>query len=66
MRNVYKILVGKTEGKRPVGRPRHRWDDDIRMDLRETRREGVDWTHLDHSRDQWWDLVNKVMNFWVP
>jgi len=43
MRNVYKILVGKSEGKRPLGRPRHRWEDNIRMDLREIRWEGVDW-----------------------
>jgi hypothetical protein len=49
MRNVYKILVGKPEGKRPLGRPLHRWEDYIRMDLGETGREGVDWMHLDQN-----------------
>jgi len=46
MRNAYKILVGKPEGKRPLGRPRRRWEDNIRMDLREIEWQGVDWMHL--------------------
>jgi hypothetical protein len=53
MRNINKILVGKPEGKRPLGRPRHRWEYNIRMDLRETECEGVHWMHLDHDRDHW-------------
>jgi hypothetical protein len=58
-------LVGKSEGKRPLGRPRHRWED-IRMNLREIGWEGVDWMHLTQDRDQWWALVNMVMNFQDP
>jgi hypothetical protein len=50
MTNVYKILVGKHEGKRPLGKPRHKWKDNIRMDLREIRWEGVDWMHLAKDR----------------
>jgi hypothetical protein len=66
MRNVYKILVGKTERKRPTGRPRRRWGNHIRMDLRETEWDAVDWLHLAQDRDQWWALVIMLMNFWVP
>jgi len=55
----------KPEGKRPLGRSRGRWDD-IRMDLTEVRREVVDWIHLAQGRDQWWALVNMVMNIRVP
>jgi hypothetical protein len=66
MRNAYRILVRKPEGKRPLGRPRYRWEDNILMVLRETRWEGVDWMDLPQDRDQWWDLVNTVMNLWVP
>jgi hypothetical protein len=51
-RNAYRILVGKLEGKRPLGRPRHRWED-IRMDLREIGWGGMDWIDLAHDRDQW-------------
>jgi hypothetical protein len=47
-------LVEKLEVSRPLGRPRHRWEDDIKMDLREMGWEGVDWIHLDQDRDQWW------------
>jgi hypothetical protein len=64
MRNVYKILVGKPEGKRPLRRPRHRWEDNIKMDLREIRFEGVDWIHLAQNRDHQQALVNMVMNLW--
>jgi len=65
MRNAYKILVRKLIGKKPLRRPRHRWEGNIRMDLRETGWEGVDWMHLAQDRDQWWTLVNMVMNLWV-
>jgi len=61
----YKIFIGKPEGKRPLGRPRRRWQY-IRMDLREIRWEDVDWIHLVQGRDQWRALVNTVMNVWVP
>jgi hypothetical protein len=53
MRNAYKILVGKPEGKRPLGRSRHRWEGNIRMDLREVMWEGVDWMYLAQNMDQW-------------
>jgi hypothetical protein len=64
--NAYNILVGVHEGKRAFGRPRHRWDDNIRMDHREIRWEGVDWIHLAQDRNQWQVVVNAVMNFRVP
>jgi hypothetical protein len=60
MRNSYKVLVGKSEGKKQLGRPRCRWEDTI-IELKEIRCEGVDWIHLDQDRDQWWALVNTVM-----
>jgi hypothetical protein len=66
MRNAYNILVGKLEGKRPLGRPRRRWEDNIRMDLREIGWEGVDWMHLAQDRDKWRARVNRVMNLRVP
>jgi hypothetical protein len=52
MRNAYNILVRKRDGKRPLGRPRHRWEDSIRIDLREIGWEGVDWLHLAQDRHQ--------------
>jgi hypothetical protein len=64
-RKVYKVLVGKSEGKRPLGRPRHRWEDGIRMDLREIGLGGVDWIRLAQDRDRWWAVVSAVMNFRV-
>jgi len=68
MINAYKVLVGKPETERPLGRPTYRWEYIIiiRIDLRETGYEYVDWLHLAQDRDQWWALVNTVMNFWVP
>jgi hypothetical protein len=66
IRNVYKILVGKLERKRPLGRPRRRWEDNVRMNLREIGWEGVDCMHLRQDRDQWRCLVNTVMNLQVP
>jgi hypothetical protein len=62
MRKAYKILIGKCEGKRPLGIPRNRWEDTIRMDLREVGWEDVDWNHLDQVRDQWPALLNTVIN----
>jgi hypothetical protein len=62
-RNACRILVGKPEGKRPLGRLKHRWVDNIKMDLREI---GWDWIALAQDRDQWRAVVNAVMNLWVP
>jgi hypothetical protein len=64
-RNACKILVGKPEGKRPLGRPRRRWVNNIKMDLREIRCGGLDWIDLVQDGDQWRDLVNTVMNLWA-
>jgi hypothetical protein len=64
-RNAYRILVGKPKGKRPLGRPRCRWVDNIKMDLREIW-DGRDWIELAQDRDQWRALVNTVMNLRVP
>jgi hypothetical protein len=65
-RNAYRILVGKPERKRPLGRPRHKWVNNITMDLRETTWGGMDWLHLSQDRDQRRALVNTVMNLQVP
>jgi hypothetical protein len=65
-RNAYRILVGKPEGKIPLRRPRRRWVDNIKMDLREIGWDGVDWIELAEERDQWRALVNTVMNLRVP
>jgi hypothetical protein len=65
-RNAYKILVGKPEGKRPLGGPRHRWEDNIRIYLREIEWGGMDWIDVAQGRYQWRALVNTVMNFRVP
>ena len=64
-RGVHRVLVGKPEGKRPVGRSRHRWEENIKMDLREVAESG-DWMELAQDRDRRWALVNTVMNFRVP
>jgi hypothetical protein len=64
-RNVYRALMGKPEGKRPLERPRHRWEDGIRMDLGEIGWGSVDWLQLAQDRDRWWALVNMVMNLCV-
>jgi hypothetical protein len=63
--NVYRVLMGKPEGKRPFERARHRWEDGIRMDLREIGWESVDWLQLAQDRDWWRALVNTVMNLRV-
>jgi len=61
-RGIYRVLVGKPEGKRPLGRPRRRWEDNIKMDLREVGCGGLDWIELAEDRDRWPALVNVVMN----
>jgi hypothetical protein len=65
-RNVYRLLVGKPEGRRPLGRPRHRWMDNIKMDLSEIGVNVVDWIGLAQDRYRWRALVNWVMNLRVP
>jgi hypothetical protein len=65
-RSAYMILVGKPEGKRPVGRPRRRWVDNIKMDLREIGWDGMDWIELAGDRDHWRALMNTAKNLRVP
>ena len=65
-RGVYRVLVGKPEGKRPLGRPRRRWVDHIRMDLQKVGCGCVDWIGLAQDRDKWRTLVSAVMNLRVP
>ena len=65
-RGMHKVLVGKPEGKRPLGRPRRRWEDIIKMDLEEVGRGCGDWMELSQDRDRWRALVSTVMNFGVP
>jgi len=63
---VYRVLVGRPEGRRPLGRPRHRWEDNFRMDLREVGCGCVDWMELAQDRDRWRALVSAVINLRVP
>jgi hypothetical protein len=63
-RKVYKVLVGKPEGKRTLGRPRRRWEDGIRIDLREIGLGDVDWIRMAQDRDRWRAVVSAVMNLW--
>jgi hypothetical protein len=65
-RNVYRLLVGKPEGKRPLGRPRRRWMDNIKMDILKIGLDVVDWIGLAQDRYRWRALVNSVMNLLVP
>jgi len=65
-RGVYKVLVGKPDGKRPLGRPRCRREDNIKMYLQGVECGGMDWIELAQDRDRWWALVNVVMNLHVP
>jgi hypothetical protein len=66
VRGAYNILVGKPEERRPLGRPRRRWEDNIKMDHRETGFGDVDWIHLAQDMDRWRAVVNTVMNLRVP
>ena len=65
-RGVHRVLVGKPEGKRPLGRPRRRWEDNIKMDLQEVGGGCEDWMELAQDRDRWRALVSTVMNLRVP
>jgi hypothetical protein len=65
-RGVYRVLVWRSEGKRPLGRPRRRWEDNIKMDLREIGIDGANRSQLAQNRLQWWAFVNTVMNIRVP
>ena len=65
-RGVYRVLLGKREGKKPLARSRHRWEDNIKMGLQEVGCEDMDWTELAQDRDRWRTLVNAIMNFRVP
>jgi len=64
-RGVYRVLVGKPEGKRPLGRPRHRWEDNIKMEIQEVGCGGMDWIELAQDRDRWRKVVTAVMNLRV-
>jgi hypothetical protein len=66
VRGAYNILAGRPEERRPLGRPRHRWEDNIKIDLREIGFGNVDWIHLAQDRDSWRAIVNTVMNLRVP
>jgi hypothetical protein len=65
-RDVCRVLVGKTKGKRPLGRPRHRWEDNNKADPQEVEFENIDWIELAQDRDTWWVLVDAFKNLWVP
>jgi hypothetical protein len=65
-RCTYRILVGRPEGRRPLGRPRHRWDDNIKKDLQDVAWEGIDWIDMAQDRDRWRAVVSAVMNLRVP
>jgi hypothetical protein len=66
IRSGYKIFVGRSEGERPLGRPRHRWEDSIKMHLKEIKLQGVVWLHLAQDRDQWQVLLDIEMNICLP
>jgi hypothetical protein len=65
-RDAYRVLVGKPEGKRPLGKPSHKWEDNIKIDLQDMGWRGMDWIDLAWNRGRWWDLVIAVINLHVP
>jgi hypothetical protein len=65
-KGVYRVLVGKHEGKGPLGRSRRRWEDNIKTDLQDVGGGDIDWIELAHDRDRWWALVKMVMKLRVP
>ena len=65
-RGIYRVLMGKLEGKRPLGRPKVRWEDNMNVNLQEVECGSVDWIELAQDRYRWWACVNAVMNVWVP
>jgi hypothetical protein len=66
VKGIYRVLVGRPEGKRTLGRRRRRWEDNINMDLREIGIDGANWIRLNQDKVQWRAFVNTVMNLWVP
>ena len=64
-KGVYRVLVGRSEGKRPLGTPKCRWEDNIKIGLQGMRWEGMDWSDLRQDRDRWRAIVNALMNLWV-
>ena len=65
-KSLYRIFVGKCEGKKPLGRPRHGWKHNMKIDLQEVRWRGMDWIDMAQDRGRWRALVDAVMNHWVP
>jgi hypothetical protein len=65
-RGAYRVLVGRPEGRIPLGRPRHRWEDNIKMDLQEVGWRGMDWIDMAQDRDRWRAVVSAIMNLRVP
>jgi hypothetical protein len=66
VRDAYRILVGRLEGRRPLGRPRHRWDDNLKIYLTGSGKGGVDWIDTTQDRDRWRAVVNAIMNLRIP
>jgi hypothetical protein len=64
--NAYRDLVGRPEGRRPLGRPKCRRDDDIKIDLKAVACDGGEWIQMTQGKDEWWTVVKTVMNLWVP